>query len=177
MENDILLTDRYFMPDIYLDDIYQITPEMLTERGIKAVLLDIDNTLVTYDDPMPTESVLKWLEDLKDAGISAAFISNNNQERVELFNSELKLFATWDSRKPSGKCYRAAMEFLGTDKTNSAVIGDQVFTDVWSAKRLGLFAILVKPIKDKTSLFFRSKRALEKPILRRYKKKRGENKK
>lgn len=166
-----MLINKYFMPDMYLNDIYEITPSLLSERGIKAVLLDIDNTLVTYDDPMPTESVLQWLEGLKNEGINAAFISNNHKERVELFNSELKLFATWDSHKPSGKCYRAAMEFLGTDKTNTAVIGDQVFTDVWSGKRLGLYSILVKPIKDKKSLFFRSKRAFEKPILRRYLKK------
>ena len=156
------------MPDLYLDDIYCISAEFLKSKGIKAVLLDIDNTLVTYDDPLPTESVLNWLSSLSCAGISAAFISNNHKERVELFNSELKLFATWDSKKPSGKCYRAAMKHLGTDPTNTAVIGDQVFTDVWSAKMLGLYAILVKPIKDKTSLFFRSKRALEKPILKRY---------
>lgn len=163
-----MLINKYFMPDLYLDDIYAVTPEYLRSKGIKAVLLDIDNTLVTYDDPLPTESVLAWINALKENGISAAFISNNHKDRVELFNSELNFFATWDSGKPSGKCYRAAMKFLGTDKTNTAVIGDQVFTDVWSAKRLGLFAILVKPIKDKTSLFFRSKRALEKPILRRY---------
>ncbi len=168
METTDLFIDRYFMPDMYLDDIYGITPEMLTERGIKAVLLDIDNTLVTYDDPVPTESVLSWLDDLKKAGISAAFISNNHQDRVELFNSELKLFATWDSGKPSVKFHRAAMEYMESDKNNTAVIGDQIFTDVWSAKRLGLYAILVKPIKDKTTLFNRSKRALEKPILRRY---------
>lgn len=169
-----MLINKYFLPDLYLDDIYGITPEFLKSKNIKAVLLDIDNTLVTYDDPMPTQSVLNWLEALKTAGISAAFISNNHKERVELFNSSLNLFATYDSRKPSGKCYRAAMNFLGTDKSNTAVIGDQVFTDVWCAKRLGLYAILVKPIKDKTSLFFRSKRLLEKPVLRRYKKKHEE---
>lgn len=172
-----MFTDKYFMPDLYLDDIYCIKAEFLKSKGIKAVLLDIDNTLVTYDDPLPTESVLNWLSSLNDAGIKAAFISNNHKDRVELFNSELKFFATWDSRKPSGKCYRAAMKHLGTDITNTAVIGDQVFTDVWSAKRLGLYAILVKPIKDKTSLFFKSKRALEKPILKRYKKNHGEDKK
>lgn len=148
---------------------------MLTERGIKAVLLDIDNTLVTYDDPMPTESVLRWLDSLKSAGISAAFISNNHQDRVELFNSELKLFATWDSGKPSYKRHVEAMKYLGTDKSSTAAIGDQIFTDIWSAKRLGITAFLVKPIKDKTTLFNRSKRALEKPILRRYKKKYGES--
>ena len=163
-----MLTDRYFMPDLYLDDIYSIEPAFLKRKGIRAVLLDIDNTLVTYDDPKPTPSVLSWLNALADQGIAAAIISNNHRERVECFNAELGFFATWDSAKPSGKCYRAAMKHLGTDKTNTAVIGDQVFTDVWSAKRLGLYCILVKPIKDKTSLFFRAKRALEKPILRRY---------
>ena len=172
-----MFTDKYFMPDLYLDDIYCIKAEFLAENGIKAVLLDIDNTLVTYDDPLPTESVLNWLDSLSNAGIKAAFISNNHQDRVELFNSHPKLFATWDSRKPSGKCYRAAMKHLGTDTTNTAVIGDQVFTDIWSAKRLGLFAILVKPIKDKTSLFFRSKRALEKPILKKYTRIHSEDKK
>lgn len=170
-----MFTDRLFMPDLYLDDIYCISVEELKARGIRAVLLDIDNTLVTYDDPMPTESVLTWLKALEEAGIKAAFISNNHRQRVELFNSELGFFATWDSGKPFVRCHREAMKRLGTDKNSTAVIGDQIFTDVWSGKRLGLYAILVKPIKDKTSLFNRSKRALEKPILRRYAKLHREN--
>ncbi len=170
---DNKMIDKYFMPDLYLDDIYGITVKYLKDHGIKAVLLDIDNTLVTYDDPKPTESVLNWLKMLSENGIAAAFVSNNHKERVELFNSDLGLFAAWDSKKPSGKYYIAAMKHLGVEKENAAVIGDQVFTDVWSAKRLGLHAILVKPIKDKTSLFFKSKRALEKPILKRYMKKQG----
>lgn len=156
------------MPDLYLNNIYEITPGYLKSRGIRAVLLDIDNTLVTYDDPKPTPPVLAWLKALEDSGISAAFISNNHRERVEAFNSELHFFASWDSKKPSGKYYLAAMEQLGTSVSDTAVVGDQIFTDVWSAKRLGLYAILVKPIRDKTSLFFKCKRALEKPILKRY---------
>ncbi len=163
------------MPDLYLDDIYEITPEYLKSKNIRAVLLDIDNTLVTYDDPMPTPSVLEWLNALKENGISAAFVSNNHKERVEKFNSELGYFASWDSKKPSGKYYRKAMEHLGSSLSDTAVIGDQVFTDVWSAKRLGLHAILVKPIKDKTSLFFKFKRWLERPILKKYKKRKGQN--
>ena len=165
-----MITDKYFMPDLYLDDIYAVTPEYLKSKNIRAVLLDIDNTLVTYDDPMPTPSVLEWLKLLQENGISAAFVSNNHKERVEKFNSELGYFASWDSKKPSGKYYREAMKCLGTSVSDTAVIGDQVFTDVWSAKRLGLHAILVKPIKDKTSLFFRFKRWLEKPILKKYQK-------
>ena len=96
-----MLTDRYFMPDRCFDDIYMITPEFLLAEGIRAVLLDIDNTLVTYDDPEPTEPVIKWLNSLAENGISAAFISNNHRERVERFNSSLGYFASWDSKKPS----------------------------------------------------------------------------
>ncbi len=166
-----MIIDKYFMPDLYLDDIYMITPEYLKSKGIRAVLLDIDNTLVTYDDPLPTPAVLAWLSSLEENGIKAAFISNNHEDRVKKFNSELNFFASWDSHKPSGKYYIAAMKHLGTDVDSTAVIGDQVFTDVWSAKRLGIHAILVKPIKDKTSLFFKFKRALEKPILKRYNRK------
>ena len=168
-----MLTDRYFMPDRCFDDIYMITPEFLLTEGIRAVLLDIDNTLVTYDDPEPTEPVIKWLNSLAENGISAAFISNNRRERVERFNSRLGYFASWESKKPSGKNYIAAMKHLGTDRSNTAVIGDQIFTDVWSVKRLGLRAYLVKPIKDKLTPLFRFKRALEVPVLKRYAKKHG----
>lgn len=168
-----MLIDRFFMPDRCFDDIYMITPEFLLAEGIRAVLLDIDNTLVTYDDPEPTESVIKWLDSLAENGISAAFVSNNDRERVERFNSSLGYFAAWDSKKPSGKFYIAAMKHLGTGKSDTAVIGDQVFTDVWSAKRLGLRAYLVKPIKDKLTPLFRFKRALEVPVLKRYRKKHG----
>ncbi len=163
-----MFTDRYFLPDLYLNDIYQITPDLLSKQGIRAVLLDIDNTLVTYDDPKPTQPVLAWFSTLKENGVSIALISNNNRRRVELFNEELKFFATWNSGKPSRRCYRAAMAALASDRTDTAVIGDQIFTDIWSARRLGLFSILVQPIQDKSSLFFRFKRALERPFLRRY---------
>lgn len=163
------------MPSLYLNNIYEISPEQLSEKGIRAVLLDIDNTLVTYDDPKPTEPLLNWFDKLKQNNISIAFISNNDKNRVELFNSELNFFASWNSKKPSVKCYIEAMNHLGTNKSNTAVIGDQIFTDIWSAKKLGLYCILVNPIKDKTSLFFKTKRFLEKPIIKEYKKRNGKN--
>jgi HAD superfamily phosphatase (TIGR01668 family) len=152
------------MPDLYLDDIYCISSELLTSKGIKAVLLDIDNTLVTYDDPLPTESVLNWLTSLSEAGISAAFISNNHRDRVELFNSNLKLFATWDSKKPSGKCYRAAMKHLGTDTSNTAVIGDQVFTDVIAGNRAGVRTFMVEKLHKKEIWYVLLKRPFEKLV-------------
>ena len=157
-----------FVPDLRRDTIYDIDIPALAKKGIRAVLLDIDNTLVTYDDPEPTSPVLRWFDALTAAGIRIAFISNNHEDRVARFNSRLGFYAAADSGKPAKREYLKAMAALGTDENSTAVIGDQIFTDVWAGKRLGLYSILVLPIKDKKTLFFRSKRLLEKPFLRVY---------
>lgn len=157
-----------FMPDGIFDDIYAITPEFLLSLGVRGLILDIDNTLVTYDDPVPTEKVAGWLEAMHDAGISTAFVSNNHRERVEEFCRNLDCFCLSDAGKPSRKGLFAAMEHMGTDVLSTAAVGDQVFTDVWAAKRCGMRSFLVPPIKDKTTLFFRFKRLLERPVLHAY---------
>lgn len=159
------------VPDLYCDDIYGITPEYLKDRGVEAVILDIDNTLVPYEIAEPTDEVRAWLTALNEAGIKTAFVSNNHAPRVELFNKTLGYPAFPDSGKPFKKACRAAMEAMGSTPENTAIIGDQVFTDVLAGRNAGLnCALLVKPIKDKTNLFFRTKRLMEVPILKKYKK-------
>lgn len=158
-----------FIPDEYYDDIYEIDPKTLAGRGIKGVICDIDNTLVPYEEPEPTARVKAWLDRLKDAGIEVAFVSNNGSDRVERFNRELGYFAAPDSGKPSRRQLRAAMNAMGTNAANTVMLGDQIFTDVYAGKRLGLYCILVKPIKDKKTLLFRLKRLLERPIIALYK--------
>lgn len=159
------------VPDLYCDDIYGITPEYLKGRGVEAVILDIDNTLVPYEIAEPTDEVRAWLTALNEAGIKTAFVSNNHAPRVELFNKTLGYPAFPDSGKPFKKACRAAMEAMGSKPENTAIIGDQVFTDVLAGRNAGLnCALLVKPIKDKTNLFFRTKRLMEVPILKKYKK-------
>lgn len=150
-----------------------ISPEFLTELGIRALLIDIDNTLAPYEQAEPDEAIIAWFEGMRAAGISASLISNNHPPRVELFNRSLGLDAYPDSHKPSGKVLRLAMQKMGSDETNTAVIGDQLLTDALAAHRLGLRAIIVPPIKDKTSLFFRFKRWIERPYIKRYKKLHG----
>ncbi|MBO4769482.1 MAG: YqeG family HAD IIIA-type phosphatase [Clostridia bacterium] len=169
------LTDRWFVPDEYHDDIYGVDLDRLKDAGIRAVLVDIDNTLVTYDDPEPTERVLRWFDELKKRNIQIALISNNNNKRVKLFNSRLGFYAYSKSGKPSPRCYDDALRKMGVGREECAVIGDQVFTDVWSGRLIGAYTVLVKPIKDKTSLFFKFKRVLEKPVLKRYGKLHGQN--
>ena len=150
-----------------------ISPEFLLELGVRALLIDIDNTLAPYEQPEPDEVTVAWFEALRAAGISASLISNNQPPRVELFNQKLGLDAYPDAHKPSGKVLRLAMQKMGSDATNTAVIGDQLLTDALAAHRLGLRAIILPPIKDKTSLFFKTKRFLERPVLKHFFKKHG----
>ena len=159
------------VPELYCEDIYCITPEYIKEKGVDAVILDIDNTLVPYEIAEPTDEVRAWLTSLSEAGIKIAFVSNNHAPRVELFNKTLGYPAFPDSGKPFKKACRAAMEAMGSKPENTAIIGDQVFTDVLAGRNAGLAcAFLVKPIKDKKNLFFRAKRLLEVPVLKKYKK-------
>ena len=165
-----------FVPDIMFDRTFDITPEMLLQKGIRAVVLDIDNTLVTYGIAEPTDEVLAWIRSLQEAGLKVAIASNNHAPRVELFNQKIGVFATCESKKPSAKSVKAACAHFGTKPEEVAVIGDQIFTDVWCARNAGALAILVKPIPYPENLFFKCKRILEKPFIRAYRKKHSSKK-
>ena len=136
-----------FIPDILLDSVYEISPEFLTARGIRAVVLDIDNTLVTYGIPEPTEEVLTWIRSLLDSGIFIAIASNNSRERVERFSKTLSAFVIYRSRKPSPRAVLAACRHFGTTPAQTAVIGDQIFTDTLGANNAGVIPLLVEPIR------------------------------
>ncbi len=162
---------KKFLPDYYYRELAQITPEQLTALGVRGLVMDIDNTIVTYDDPEPTPAAQAWFDAVRAADISVSFVANNEWERVRLFNRSLGFPAYAKSGKPFIRYIRRAMEDMGTDAAHTALIGDQVFTDVWAGKRAGLTVFLVDPIKDKVSPFFRFKRTLERPVLRAYRKK------
>lgn len=158
-----------FVPDYYYDTVYEVTPELLKKHGIKGLILDIDNTLVPYEIPEPTDENVAWLTLMHENGIKTAFVSNNHKDRVELYNKELGCPAFYDSGKPFKKACKRALDAMGISADEAAIIGDQVFTDVLCGRNAGLkLAILVKPIKDKTNLFFKSKRLLEKPVIATY---------
>ena len=159
-----------FVPEYYFKTFEEATAEFLVSIGIKGIVLDVDNTLEPYENPLPGEHVVAWLESLKAVGISASIVSNNGGERINLFNERLGLPAYYKAKKPFKKNVLKAMADMGTDESNTILMGDQVFTDVWAAHNTGIRAILVPPIKDKRDIFTRFKRLLEKPILKRYKK-------
>lgn len=161
------------MPDYMFRTFDEITPALLQSLGVTAILADIDNTLAPYEQAEPDERICSWISDLAAAGISIAFVSNNNCERVELFNRTLGVPAYWKSGKPFKKNLIRAMEAIGGTRKTTVMLGDQLFTDALAGHNLGIPAIIVPPIKDKTSAFFRFKRWLEKPFIRRFKKKNG----
>lgn len=163
---------KLFYPDYYFDNIYQASPELFLSNGIKGIIFDIDNTLAPYEVETPDERLMDYLYSLMNVGIRIAFVSNNSRERVEKFNI-FGCYGAYDAGKPAKSAVADAIRHLGTDKSTTALCGDQIFTDIFAGKRMGLLCVLVKPIKDKKTLFFRFKRFLEKPILYSYQRKRG----
>ncbi len=161
--------DKFF-PDDYKMSTYVIPFEKLYEEGYRGVIFDIDNTLVPHGAPAD-ERAKKLFVRLKDIGFSSCLISNNQEARVKMFNEEIGTHYIYNAHKPSTKNYKKAMEIMGTDLSNTLFVGDQLFTDVWGAKRTGIHNILVRPIHPKEEIQIVLKRYLERIVLYFYKKK------
>ena len=171
MKKDKKIKGRLCLVPEYVFDTYSdVRPEFLLSLGIRALLIDIDNTLAPYEQDLPDENIIRWFEELKSVGIQSALISNNHTDRVELFNSKLGLIAYADSGKPGSKTILRAMSEMGVDASVTAGLGDQLLTDTLAVHRLGMISIIVPPIKDKRTLFFRFKRLLERPFMAKYRK-------
>jgi HAD superfamily phosphatase (TIGR01668 family) len=154
-------------PDFYFRDIYAIRPAFLQDHGVRGVILDIDNTLVYYGVFHPTQRNTEWLEALRKAGIAAVFVSNGNEERVVKYNGSFGYPFFFKSGKPLRRGFLKAAQVLGLQPSEIAVIGDQIFTDVWGGNRCGMITCLTDPIQPEPWLRFRIKRALERPIVKR----------
>lgn len=157
------MLERFF-PDEYIASTYAIPFDRLYEEGYRGIIFDIDNTLVPHGAPAD-ERAKQLFRDLKELGYSCCLLSNNQEPRVKMFNEPIQVDYVYNAHKPSTKNYRKAMEIMGTDETNSVFIGDQLFTDVWGAKRTGISNILVKPIHPKEEIQIVLKRYLEKIVL------------
>lgn len=162
-----------FVPEYRFETFDMASAEFLSSRGIKGIILDIDNTLEPYEHPLPGEHVIEWLRSLSESGIKAAIVSNNGKERVDLFNKDLGLPAYYKAKKPFKKNLLRAMGDMGTQPEETALMGDQVFTDVWAAHNAKIAAILVPPINDKRDLFTKFKRLLERPVIKKYEKRKN----
>jgi len=158
-----------FFPDEYVASTYVIPFEELYEKGYRAIIFDIDNTLVPHGHAASGRAT-KLFTRLKEIGFSCCLLSNNKEPRVQKFNEQIKVEYIHSARKPSTKNYLAAMKKMGSTKKTTIFVGDQLFTDVWGAKRAGLYNILVQPIHPKEEIQIVLKRYLEKIVLHFYKK-------
>jgi len=163
--------DRFY-PDEYVDSTYVIDFEKLFNEGYRGVLFDIDNTLVPHG-AKADKKVLELFARLKKLGMASCLISNNKLERVRSFHDDVQVTYIEKANKPSSKNYIRAMELIGTNVDNTIFVGDQLFTDIYGAKRTGLRNILVKPINAKEEIQIVIKRYFEKIVLYFYKKNRG----
>lgn len=159
-----------FYPDQWIDSTYVINFDQMYKDGYRGLIFDIDNTLVPHGAPADDRAKTLFAH-LKALGFQACLLSNNQEPRVQMFNKDVQVHAIFDAHKPSTKNYNKAMELMGTTKETTVFVGDQLFTDVYGAKRSGIHSILVKPIHPKEEIQIVFKRLLEKPVLYFYKRK------
>ena len=156
-----------FKPNYFYDKIWDIPVSFLIENDFKCVLLDVDNTLTTHDNPEPRSEVISWLSEVKNAGIVPVIVSNNTEPRVAPFAKRIGVDFVSRAKKPLAKGTKDAVKLTGIPKKHMLVIGDQIFTDILFGKWSGVKTVLVEPFKLEKMTFFKIKRFLEGIILGR----------
>lgn len=168
----------YFYPQEVIDSAYDIKYDSLYEDGYRGIIFDVDNTLVPHGAP-PDERSVALLRSLSAKGYKILFLSNNKEPRVKSFRDDAlpEGYYIYKGGKPKKDGYLKAMSTMGTDVTNTLFVGDQLFTDIWGAKRCGIRSILTRPIHPKEEIQIVLKRILERIILKSYYKSIGKEKK
>ncbi len=157
-----------FYPDVYVDSAYDIEYEALYDKGYRGIIFDVDNTLVPHGAPADERSIALF-DRLRGIGYESMLLSNNKEPRVKSFNDKVKTRYIYKANKPFPESYRKAMELMKTTPETTIFVGDQLFTDVWGAKKAGIKSYLVKPIHPKEEIQIVLKRILERIVLYFYK--------
>lgn len=157
-----------FVPDRIFSTVKEITPELLKSEDIKALILDIDNTLVPRYIELPDEALVEWIAGLRKADIKLHIISNNRSNRVSRFSQALGVPFYCNGMKPFPRAFLRAVRQLNVPPQNIAAVGDQIYTDVAGAHLAGIRAWLVTPIDPRENIIFKIRRLLERPAIRKY---------
>lgn len=155
--------------------LYDIDFEKLYNKGFRAAIIDIDNTIVPHGAGADKRAI-EFFKRLAAIGIKTCLVSNNKEKRVSSFASEVKSPYIAKAGKPGATGYKNAMKIMGSGIEDTVFIGDQIFTDIWGANRLGIRTYLVRPVNPKEEIQIVLKRYLEAIVLyfyrRRMKKRR-----
>ena len=158
-----------FYPDYWCRSTYDIDFQKLSDGGVRGIIFDIDNTLVPHGAPADERAEALFAK-LKEIGLHSCLVYNNRRRRVEMFNRNIGTDIVCLANKPFKGGYIRAMEKMGTDAESTVCIGDQLFTDIWGANRIGIRSILVSPINPKEEIQIILKRLPERAVLRRFRK-------
>lgn len=162
--------ENKLFPNLYVPTILDIPLDELGEKGIKAFILDLDNTITEWNNNSITEEVHQWFNQVEAAGFKACILSNNAEQRVMQVAKSLGIPYIYRAKKPRRGGYYQAVSRMEVKPEETAVIGDQIFTDVWGGNRAGLFTILVVPLSSREFMGTKISRAMEYFVLRRIKK-------
>ena len=155
-------------PDIYIENIFLLPTDKFKKMGIRALVFDIDNTVAPFDQAEADDDILKFLEKLKKDGFRLCFLSNNSKKRVEKFNEKIGASAVYKAGKPGVKKLKGAVFDMGVTLKETALVGDQVFTDVYCAHNAGVLAVLTKPMCPRDQFVTKVKRGAERMVLKIY---------
>ncbi len=156
------------VPDVMKDDIYQITARMFTNRGIRFIMLDVDNTIAPYTINEASPRLKAWVKDMKKAGLELFILSNNKGDRPAIFAEALGLQYVKKAWKPFTKVAKSVLEEKGVSPAETALIGDQIYTDTACGKWIGAFTVLVHPIEF-SNIWLKLRYHLEFPFRLKYK--------
>ena len=161
------------LPKIIANRLTDITPELLHARDIRLLMLDFDNTIVPYTTDVPTAEMTAWLDRMKQTDITVCIVSNSHKQRVSHFSQQYHVPCVTHAAKPGTRGIREAMARYGAAPQQTALVGDQIYTDVLGAKRAGITAIAVRSIHNHT-VWLKLRHLLELPFLAMARKRRVE---
>lgn len=154
-------------PDIYFESIFDVQTEDLQDMNIKGVIVDIDNTIVPWDNKKLNDEVFNWFKELIQNNFKLCLISNGMSKRVEYFSNQLDIPAIGKAVKPRKKAFKQALKILDLKRSEIAVIGDQIFTDILGGNRMGFTTILVDPIVENEFITTKIMRYFERLVIKR----------
>lgn len=169
---ELFYKKKYFYPNDYKKTVFDVDFQKLWDENIRIVMLDLDNTLIPYDEKNPNDDTHKLFNKLKKIGFEVYIISNNMKQRVRSFANQVNANYVYSARKPSKPGFIRAMKKADNpDPKTVCLIGDQFYTDVIGGNRMGFYVIVVDTIKRQGEKWFtKLSKYTEKRILRRLKK-------
>ena len=152
------------LPKLLFEKLTDIQPSFLQKRNIRLLLMDFDNTMLPYTTNEPTERLLAWIHTMQESGIALCIVSNSKRPRVPHFCEKYGIDCVTRAGKPTTGGVKKAMQRFTADKAETALVGDQIYTDVLGANLAGVLSIQVKSIHNHT-IWLKLRHLLEVPFL------------